>query len=215
MTANPLLDVLFRATDRPAQRASAAPVRQQGTHSRAGNAMGRTRTALLGGAAEAARHGGTTITMSAIAAAAGVAKATLYNHFRTREAVLSALLTSEVDDLIAAARALPLDEALVRSAAGLSEHPVLSALRRSEPATIARLAVVDVSAPEWRRAWDAVRHLLDESARGGADTVLRWLASFLVTPASRAGIAADVAVLVAGLPAVDAPADPFFALLSR
>jgi hypothetical protein len=45
--------------------------------------------------------------------------------------------------------------------------------------------------------------------------VLRWLASLLVTPGTEAGIAADVAVLMAGLPSAQAPVDPFHALLSR
>ena len=92
--ADPLFDTLFRSTARPAGPppiASAAPVRETGTRTRAGNAMNRTRAALLDGARRAVESSGTKITMAQVAAAAGVAKATLYNHFRTREAVLDAL----------------------------------------------------------------------------------------------------------------------------
>ena len=63
-----------------------------GTRTRAGNAMNRTRAALLDGARRAVEMSGTKITMAQVAASAGVAKATLYNHFRTRDAVLSALV---------------------------------------------------------------------------------------------------------------------------
>jgi hypothetical protein len=45
--------------------------------------------------------------------------------------------------------------------------------------------------------------------------VLRWLSSLLVTPGTEASIAADVAVLMAGLPSAQAAVDPFHALLSR
>ncbi|MGH8859636.1 MAG: TetR family transcriptional regulator, partial [Jatrophihabitantaceae bacterium] len=101
--ADPLFDTLFRSTARPAAPpaiASAAPVRETGTRSRAGNAMNRTRGALLDGARRAVETSGTKITMAQVAAAAGVAKATLYNHFHTREAVLDALLLDEVAVLV-------------------------------------------------------------------------------------------------------------------
>jgi hypothetical protein len=37
--------------------------------------------------------------------------------------------------------------------------------------------------------------------------VLRWLSTFVLTPAAPAEIAAEVAVLMAGLPVATAPAD--------
>src|SRR5947209_6872486 len=98
--SNPLIDTLFRPTTVSPVVASAAPVRERGTRTRAGNAMSRTRTALLGGAARAVEVSGTKITMAQVAAAGGVAKATLYNHFRTRGAVLAALVEHEVDTVI-------------------------------------------------------------------------------------------------------------------
>ena len=201
MTArDPLFDTLFRPTTIAPAIASAAPVRAAGTRSRAGNAMNRTRAALLDGARRSVGVNGTKITMAQVAAAAGVAKATLYNHFRTREAVLSALLAAEVARLVDEFAAAPLADALGGAANALARHPLLRALARIEPATLAALGCIDLSAEGWRTARDAVASALATESRGGTDTVLRWLASYLLTPASPASVAADLAVLVAGLP---------------
>jgi AcrR family transcriptional regulator len=201
MGSDPLFDTLFRPTAQPAQAASAAPVRAVGTRSRAGNAMNRSRTALLEGARQAVEASGTKITMAQVAAAAGVAKATLYNHFRTRDAVLAALLADEVSRLVDGASGRSLAEALPAAALALSENPVVRSLADLEPGTLAALARVDVSADGWGLARDAVRVAVADAGRGGADLVLRWLASHIVTPSDEATIAADVEVLVAGLPA--------------
>src|SRR4051794_29762897 len=206
--ADPLFDTLFRSTVLPAQPpaiASAAPVRQTGTRSRAGNAMNRTRAALLDGARRAVERTGTKITMAQVAAAAGVAKATLYNHFRTREAVLDALLLDEVSTLIDRVAGLPLADALGATATSLSDSPLLRTLARVEPATVATLGRIDRTAAGWQQALAAVDAALAADSRAGGEFVLRWLASFLVTPARPAAIAADLAVLIAALP--DVPVD--------
>lgn len=163
--------------------------------------MNRTRAALLDGARRSVEVNATKITMAQVATGAGVAKATLYNHFRTREAVLSALLADEVDGLIEAVADRPVAEALTAAATALSDNPMLHALARLEPATLAALARVDASADGWRKAREAVTALLQRADREGADMVLRWLASHIMTPASSAAIAADVDILLTGLPA--------------
>jgi len=196
---DPLFDTLFRPTTAAPAIASAAPVRVAGTRSRAGNAMNRTRAALLDGARRSVEMSGTKITM-AQAAATGVAKATLYNHFRTRDAVLAALLSDEVARVVDEFSALPLAEALGGAANALARHPLLRALARVEPATLATLGCIDLSADAWRAARDAVASALAAESRGGTDTVLRWLASYLLTPASPASVAADLAVVLHGLP---------------
>jgi AcrR family transcriptional regulator len=213
--ADPLFDTLFRSTARPESGgpppiASAAPVREAGTRTRAGNAMNRTRAALLTGARRAVETVGTKITMAQVASAAGVAKATLYNHFRTREAVLDALLADEVDTLIARAAGLPLRDALGVTAAAISDHPVLRTLTRIEPATVAGLGRIDPTAPGWQRARAAVTAALAAEGRGGGELVLRWLASFVLSPARPAAIAADLAILLTALPEA-AGADPLTA----
>lgn len=205
--ADPLFDTLFRPTSRPAAPpaiASAPPVRQTGTRSRAGNAMNRTRAALLDGARRAVEESGTKITMAQVAAAAGVAKATLYNHFRTREAVLDALLQDEVARLVDRVDGRPLIEALAMTAAAISESPLLRTLSRVEPATVAVLGRIDRGAAGWQYARASVDAALAAHGRAGGELVLRWIASFLLTPARPAAIAADAELLLAGLPATDA-----------
>src|SRR5664279_2746944 len=204
MTASdPLVDTLFRSTVLPpaiAAAASAAPVRVQGTRTRAGNAMNRTRAALLVGARRAVEVSGTKITMAQVAAAAGVAKATLYNHFRTREAVLDALLLDEVTVLVDRAARLPLADALTATAGALSESSLLRSLSLLEPGTVAVLGRIDCDSTGWEQVRAALEVSLDGAGRGGADLVLRWVASFLLTPARPASIAGQVSVLVAALP---------------
>ncbi len=202
MTArDPLFDTLFRPTTVTPEIASAAPVRAAGTRSRAGNAMNRTRAALLEGARRSVEVNGTKITMAQVASAAGVAKATLYNHFRTREAVLSALLVDEITRLVDEFAGQPLTDALGGAANALASHPLLRALARLEPGTLAVLGRIDGSAEGWRIAREGVDATLTAQERGGTETVLRWLASYLLSPANAASIAADLAVLLAGLPA--------------
>jgi AcrR family transcriptional regulator len=198
--SDPLFDTLFRPTTVSPLLASAAPVRQRGTHTRAGNAMDRTRAALLGGAAKAVTATGTRITMAQVAAAAGVAKATLYNHFRTRDAVLAALVEHQVDEIIDAQAGKPLGTALADAAAVIADHPVRRGLARVEPAVLASLGRIDDAAAGWQHARAAVGAALAAEARDGVDTVLRWLASFILSDATPQSIDRDVAVLLAGLP---------------
>jgi AcrR family transcriptional regulator len=200
---DPLSETLFRSTVAPVDLSSAAPVRAGGLHARAGNAMNRTRTALLDGARRAVEQSGTKVTMSQIAAASGVAKATLYNHFRTREAVLDALAEAEIAGLIELARAADdLTGALIAVGEALSGNWMLRSLGELDPSTLVTLGRIDLSAPGWRAARDAVREQLDHAGLGGSLTVLRWLSSFFLTPGDSTSIAGDVAVLVAGLPAL-------------
>src|SRR5690606_17676353 len=104
------------------------------------NGMNRTRAGLLAGAARAfADHGPRRATMQSIAAAAGVSKATLYNHFRTKDEVVAALLAAELARLIALASALPPAEALAALSDELGAHPVLRRLAAAEPETLTGL----------------------------------------------------------------------------
>lgn len=206
--SSPLIDTLFRPTTLSPIVASAPPVRVRGTRTRAGNAMSRTRAALLTGAAQAVAESGSKITMAQVATAAGVAKATLYNHFRTREAVLAALVVDQVDRLIAAQADKPLATALTDTAEMIASSPLRRGLARVEPALLAAVGRIDLGADGWQHARAAVAAALAVESRGGADTVLRWLASYLLSPADAATIAADVAALLAGLPITEAQAQP-------
>jgi AcrR family transcriptional regulator len=177
--------------------------RSPATRSRAGNAMGRTRAAVLDGARAAIAESGTSITMTQVATASGIAKATLYNHFRSREAVLDAVLADEVRVLLDGLDALPLADALSTAATRIGTHPLLARLASDEPATIAALARIDLNSPHWRRCADELRTSLERSRRGGGELILRWVSSFISTPADPSSIqavAAGATALVRGLP---------------
>jgi hypothetical protein len=78
-------------------------------------------------------------------------------------------------------------------------------LAQIEPAVLTRLGRIDPAATGWQRARAALAETLAREGRGAPDLVLRWLASFLLSPADRAAIVADVHVLLAGLPVLQAP----------
>jgi AcrR family transcriptional regulator len=179
---------------------SDVPVRPAGTRSRAGNSMGRTRQALLRGAAAAVAAHGTRVTMAEVATAAGVAKATLYNHLRTREEVLQAVLANEVLRVCAQTRDLTVADALTAAAGAISGHPIRRSLARSEPEVLARLAQIDAQADGWRLAEVEVTRRLQAVGRAGTASVLRLLSSYITTPADPANIRADVDALLKGLP---------------
>ncbi len=157
-----------------------APAHVPGSHTRAGNAMNRTRAGLLAGAARAfADQGLRRSTMQSVAAAAGVAKATLYNHFRTKDDVVAALLSAELDRLTALAAALPADQALAALSDELGAHPVLRRLAETDPETFAGLLT---AGPE---PWTDVTGRLATALRiesDDADLVARWLAGVVLQP---------------------------------
>ncbi|MGX7679919.1 TetR/AcrR family transcriptional regulator [Jatrophihabitans sp. DSM 45814] len=204
-THDPLSDVLFRPTSAgvvsSAVRAKAQELtRHAGAPPRPGNVMARSHDAILRGAARAVETSGSRISMSQVAAEAGVAKATLYNHFRTRDDVLRALLLDELDRIIAEISHLQLARALARAAATISGHPLLEALGARDSEMLAQLARVDVRSAGWLRVAEATDVLLARHGRRGGPTVLRWLSSFIVVPADDEDIYADVEVLIDGLP---------------
>jgi AcrR family transcriptional regulator len=169
--------------------ASDAPVRDAGLRTRSGNAMSRTRAAILD-AAEAcvASCGVRRTTMSEIAATGGVAKATLYNHFRTKDDVLAALVEARVSALAADCAGRPLADALEHAATTLRGSGALHRVAQEEPALLVPLA-----APGQGRAADAARTAVAALVPGDAgELVLRWLVSQLLWPVGP-GAAAAVA----------------------
>jgi len=142
--------------------------------------MGRTRLGLLAGAARAfAEQGVRRSTMQSVAAAAGVAKATLYNHFRTKDEVVRALLATELDRLTALAAALPLEQALAALSDELGVHPVLRRLASTEPETLIALLAVD--ADRWSELTGRLGEALGLDA-DGAELAGRWLLGVVLQP---------------------------------
>jgi AcrR family transcriptional regulator len=166
--------------------------------------MARTRLAVLEGAARSlARSGVRGTTMTDIAAAGGVAKGTLYNHFRRRDDVFAALAEHEVRALAELVRESTDDDlgaALVLAAERIGAHPAVRHIAASEPELLGALLVPVHSVR--RAAEDEIAQLLRSCGRDEApayvDVVLRWLLSYVARPGESP--AAGAAVLVAGLP---------------
>lgn len=140
--------------------------------------MSRTRLGLLEGAARAfAEQGVRRSTMQSVALAAGVAKATLYNHFRTKDEVARALLALELDRLGETANALPTAQALAALSDALGAHPVLRRLAVTEPEVLAGLLGTERWAELTGRLAAALR--IDEDA---AELAGRWLLGVVLQP---------------------------------
>jgi AcrR family transcriptional regulator len=136
-----------------------------GLHVRAGNTMSRTRAGLLDGALSVIERGGLgKVTMSAVATRSGVSKATLYNHFRTKDDVLRALVLREVeliaDDADAAAAQARAEgsDLVAATAAGLAraggiaaEHVAARRVAAEQPGALAPLMRAD-DGPAWQTA---------------------------------------------------------------
>lgn len=154
--------------------------------------MGRTREAALDGAARAiAKYGCRKATMGDIAMLAGIAKATLYNHFRTRDDVYRALVMAQVESIATRARTAAADGGLAAAIALATQLIGQSAaLRRvadDDPALVARLAAI-TDAPGWRVARDEVAGVLQacgcNPSSAAVELVLRYLSSEFTTPSS-------------------------------
>ncbi|MFI5956969.1 helix-turn-helix domain-containing protein [Cryptosporangium sp. NPDC051539] len=157
----------------------------RGTRVRAGNAMGRTRASLLDAAVRLIADRGTRRTsMTDIAQAAGIAKGTLYNHFRNKDEVFAALVEAEVVLIADECRGLPLEDALAVAAIRLDTHPALRRVADDDPAALAALVGAHPDAPGRRAAHAAAADALSASGRDprGAELVVRWLASHLAWP---------------------------------
>lgn len=169
--------------------ASAAPRRAPGLRSRAGNAMDRTRAAVLDGAARAVeKHGARRATMGDIAVLAGIAKGTLYNHFRTKDSVYAAAIEAGVRGLAEECSLTARDDladALALAAERIGGHPALRRLATDEPVALAALVTPD-GGPTWQLARAGVRSILGAAGRvsdpASVEVVLRWMVSFVAHP---------------------------------
>lgn len=206
--ATPALEQAVEAAAQPASTSAPEPdhggdandpmiLTGPNTRIRAGNAMQRARAGAIRGALETlARRGLKRLTMAEAADRGGLARATLYNHVRDKDALIALLLEHESQAVADAFVAAPsLEQALIDASTMIAEHPALVGLREHDPA-----ALIKLSAPED----GAVRQLAATSltARGSAatdanvDLVLRWLASFVASPSDPAARAAQAASLV-------------------
>jgi AcrR family transcriptional regulator len=141
--------------------------------------------------------------MQSIARAAGVSKATLYNHFRTKDEVARVLLAAELDRLTAAAAALPTAEGLAVLADELGGHPVLRRLRETDPEVL--LALLAAGPGTWPRLVERLAGAVGTDV-GGAELAARWLLGVALQPGrstTRHRHAAQLAQVLAADPAAD------------
>jgi AcrR family transcriptional regulator len=141
--------------------------------------MARTRDSALAAARRVfAEVGVRRASMVDISVRAGMAKATLYNHFRTKDDVVSALVLAECRDIVTDALTVRDDpaKALARAAWRCSTHPVLRGALTAEP-SLAGTVLTHTS------SWDAMQDIVGELLAGvglsataaARDLVLRWL----------------------------------------
>jgi AcrR family transcriptional regulator len=168
--------------------------------------MARTRAAVLDGAARAVeKHGARKATMADIASLAGIAKGTLYNHFRAKEAVYVAALDAGIRGLAAecvAAAGDDLGEALVLAGDRIGTHPALRRIAADEPMMLAAL-VTPSDQPLWSLVRNSIRDVLVAAgvatSAASIDLVQRWLTSCVISPAADPAAQAGL-VAVALLP---------------
>ncbi|MCF6509166.1 helix-turn-helix transcriptional regulator [Blastococcus sp. MG754426] len=142
--------------------------------------MNRTRAELLAGAAEAfAAQGLRRATMQSVAAATGVAKATLYNYFRTKDEVARALLAAELQRLADLAGGLPPAAGLAVLADELATHPVLRRLAATEPDRLVELLAP--GEPAWAALTGRLAAVLGTDD-DGAQLAGRWLVGVVLQP---------------------------------
>jgi len=141
--------------------------------------MGRARHEIVAAAASLIADAGVhAVTMAAVARTAGVAKATVYNHVRDRDELLSAVQSDQSAQLQQQVEAQPPEQRLAAAAAWLGESPVLRGLRLHDPHLVLSLSASAISDP-------AVLAVVGSWTPDGSDpeAALRWLVSFAVSPA--------------------------------
>ena len=140
--------------------------------------MQRARTGILAAAADLVAEGGPrAVTMSSVARRGAVAKATVYNHYRDRDELLVALLSTQREQLVAHCSSVRRADRLATAAAWLSGSPVLAGLREHDPATL--VGLVTVASTDPGVLTDVTRWC---PAGDDPQRALRWLLSFAVAP---------------------------------
>lgn len=157
-----------------------------------------TATQILDAAVEvAAIHGIRRLSVSDVAAAAGVSRVTLYKYFPSKDALVTAAVAREADRITAAVVAaaathddLPgaLETAIATTLRLAREHPLLDRIVRTEPETLLPLLTSDggPTVPAVRESVETIvgarlPHLDDVTRRRTADALTRLLVSYAVS----------------------------------
>ena len=157
-----------------------------GEHTRAGNAMGRARAGLFAGALSCiARQGVKATSMIEIADEGKIARATLYNHFRSKQELMRALMAEEIARGTAAAEsAEDLQGALTSLLNFLATHDALRFIATSEPTVFGRMLAA-TSDPLWLTIREECHRLFEKFGVSNAmqrDILLRVVISSVIMP---------------------------------
>ena len=147
-----------------------------------------TRSALVGACRTVvALKGLRGLTMSGVADASGLARATVYNHVRDRDELLAVLTSALRAEMISVARShSSAREGLLAAANWLATDPALSGVRQFNADTLVSLATNVMEFPE-DIALDAMTVLSQWGVHAdlsAAEAALRWLSSYLLAPGS-------------------------------
>ena len=141
----------------------------------------RTEEAILSATKELiAASGASKISMIDISAHSQVARATLYNHFRDKSAVIEALLASEVARIIEGSKlaGTPVD-ALEFLSQSISSDSALAGLRIHDPALLAQL-LIHSEHPLYLELARAIFSLTQSPSATGL--AMRWLLGQVLQP---------------------------------
>jgi AcrR family transcriptional regulator len=159
-----------------------------GDHTRAGNAMGRARAGLFAGALSCiAKQGVKATSMIEIADEGKIARATLYNHFRSKGELLRALITEEVSrGIVVASKEDDLRGAVTSLLQFVASHGALQFIVKSEPAVFGRMMAA-TSDPLWISMRDECEHLFEKHGVASPmqrEVLFRLVLSSVIQPVS-------------------------------
>ena len=162
-------------------KAQSSPLSTQPKYALQGGIHRRTESAILEGTKSlVAQHGVSNISMIDIADASEVSRATLYNHYRDKSAVLQALITFEVEKLaqLAKSAGTPAD-ALETLSQVISTDSALASMRHHD----AQLLIAAMSHAE-NPLYLTLAKCLYEATKSEAGTglAMRWLLGQVMQP---------------------------------
>lgn len=163
-----------------------------------------TRTAIAEAAGRVLAQGGVAaLSMTAVAAEAGVARATIHNHVRDRAELLDFAGQHVLSELKAQASQAAGSSTgwLLGLADWVADHPVAAGLRTHSPDRLVAVVGWALRLPD-EIASPAVAGLTAVGAHAdlnAVDAVVRWLASYALAPGSRAEREAAADILAAAL----------------
>jgi AcrR family transcriptional regulator len=156
----------------------------------------RSRSAILGATKNLiALHGLQATSMIEIADTAEVSRATLYNHFRSKESVMQALLEFEISRILECAdsESSP-TKALSRISIEISTDPALATMRACDPALLTQLLSAGAD-PLWQQVHDALVEILHSTVQ--VELALRWLIGQVFAPLTPEQSAVGAGVITA------------------